>query len=105
VTLAWSGSLLYLGLAEGALLLVALVLGHTPSLRDQAVGCLAAVSAVVPFVLARGELAPEALFSPESAPEPGWRVGELQHPRVVIVAIEMLTLLLRVRFHPRHPLV
>lgn len=63
VTLAWSGSLLYVGLGEGALLLAALVRGHRRSLWDQAIGCLVTAMVVVPFVIGGSESAPGAPFS------------------------------------------
>jgi asparagine N-glycosylation enzyme membrane subunit Stt3 len=63
VTLAWSGSLLYLALGEGALLLAALVRRHPRSLREQAIGCVVTALAVAPFVVGDREAAPAAIFS------------------------------------------
>lgn len=50
VVLSWSGSLLYLALGEGALLLAALVGGRAEVLRRQGIGAVVACACVAAFV-------------------------------------------------------
>jgi hypothetical protein len=52
--LSWSGSLLYLGVAEGTLLLLGVGFARRDLLAGQALGALAAAAAVAPAVLAGG---------------------------------------------------
>jgi asparagine N-glycosylation enzyme membrane subunit Stt3 len=54
LVLSWSGSLLYLGLGEGALLLGATLAGRRDLLLAQAAGTLGAAAAVAPWVWAGG---------------------------------------------------
>ena len=57
ILLSWSGSLLYVGLAEAALLLAAVFDGRRGPLLVQAVGCVGAVLLVVPWLLSLGAAA------------------------------------------------
>lgn len=54
LVLSWSGSLLYIGLGEGALLLGATLAGRRDLLAAQAAGALGAAALLVPWVLAGG---------------------------------------------------
>jgi dolichyl-diphosphooligosaccharide--protein glycosyltransferase len=54
LVLSWSGSLLYLGVAEGTLLLTGVAFARRDLLAGQALGALAAAAAAAPAVLAGG---------------------------------------------------
>lgn len=69
LTLVWSGSLLYIGLGEGARLLVGGILwSHRDRLLAQSAGALLAAALVAPWVL----LAPEPLGGPYSSIALSW---------------------------------